>query len=409
MAEAEGKGGDAMAELVIVGSARTAFGKFGGALKGMKATQLGALAIEGALQRGGISSAAVDEVIMGMAVQAGAGQNPARQASILAGVSQTVPAETINKVCASGMRALTMASQIIRAGDAELIVAGGMESMSQVPYALTEARLGMRLGDGRAADLLLRDGLRCAFADMHMGDYADNIAAEYGISRLEQDAWALRSHERAVQSSLQGYFHSEIIPVPLPGAVPTKSHVFAIDKDEAPRGDTSADKLAALNPVFAAGNSGTITAGNAPGLNDGAAALVVATKSRALQDGYAPQAVLLGHAAVSVEPRNYPIAPAFAVQKLLQQHGLAMDAIDRFEINEAFAVVVLACGKLAGWDADKVNVHGGAIALGHPVGASGARIVITLINDLKRRGGGLGIAAICSGGGQGDAVLVRVE
>ncbi|RAP74953.1 acetyl-CoA C-acetyltransferase [Paenibacillus montanisoli] len=399
-----------MAELVIAGGARTAFGKFGGALKGMRAVQLGGIAIEGALGRGGIPPQAVDEVIMGMAVQAGAGQNPARQASLHAGIGNEVPAETINKVCASGMRALTMASQIIAAGDAELIVAGGMESMSQVPYALGEARFGLRLGDGRASDLLLRDGLTCAFAaDTHMGDYADSIAAEHGISRQEQDEWALRSHERAVQSSMQGYFDAEIIPVPLQGAAPAKSHVFAFDKDEAPRGDTSAAKLAALKPVFAAGSSGTITAGNAPGLNDGAAALVVASKAKALREGYAAQAVLLGHASVSVEPRNYPIAPAFAVQKLLRQQGLDLAAVDRFEINEAFAVVVLACGKLAGWDADKVNVHGGAIALGHPVGASGARIVLTLINGLKRRGGGLGVAAICSGGGQGDAVLIRVD
>ncbi|WP_308637987.1 acetyl-CoA C-acetyltransferase [Paenibacillus silvisoli] len=403
-----------MAELVILGGARTPFGKFGGALKGMRAVQLGGIAIEGALQRSGVSPQSVDEAIMGMAVQAGAGQNPARQAAILAGIGNGVPAETINKVCASGMRALTMASQIIAAGDAELMIAGGMESMSQAPHALGDARFGLRLGDGRAKDLLLRDGLTCAFApDTHMGDYADSIAAKHGISRQEQDEWALRSHERAVQSGMKGYFDAELIPVPLQGAASVQSHVFAFDKDEAPRGDTSAEKLAALKPVFAGigtgGGRGTITAGNAPGLNDGAAALVVASKAKALREGYPPRAVLLGHAAVSVEPRNYAIAPAFAVQKLLRQQGIDMAAVDLFEINEAFAVVVLACGKLAGWDAEKVNVHGGAIAIGHPVGASGARIVLTLINGLKQRGGGLGVAAICSGGGQGDAVLVRVE
>lgn len=400
----------AMAELVIAGGARTAFGKFGGALRGMRAVQLGGIAIQGALQKSGVQPQTVDEVMMGMAVQAGAGQNPARQAADYGGLPPAVPAETINKVCASGMRSLTLASQIIAAGDAELIVAGGMESMSSVPYSLPDARFGLRMGDSKVLDLLQRDGLRCAFADMHMGDYADTIAADYGITRLEQDEWALRSHERAVQASMQGVFLSEIIPVPLSAGTPaqTKSHVFAIDTDEAPRGDTSAQKLAALAPVFRGGSSGTITAGNAPGLNDGAAALVVASKERALRDGLAIRAELLGHAAVSVEPRNYPIAPAFAVQKLLAKQGLTLGAIDRFEINEAFAVVVLACSKLLGLEADKVNVHGGAIALGHPIGASGARIVLTLINSLERRGGGLGIAAICSGGGQGDAVLVRV-
>ncbi|REE55324.1 acetyl-CoA C-acetyltransferase [Paenibacillus taihuensis] len=398
-----------MAELVIAGGARTAFGKFGGALKGMRAVQLGGIAIHGALQKSGVQPQTVDEVMMGMAIQAGAGQNPARQAADHAGIPPAVPAETINKVCASGMRSLTLASQIIAAGDAELIVAGGMENMSDVPYALPGTRWGLRLGDSRVMDLLQRDGLRCAFADMHMGDYADTIAADYGITRLEQDEWALRSHERAVQASMQGVFLSEIIPVPLTGtAAQSKSHVFAIDTDEAPRGDTSAQKLAALSPVFRGGSSGTITAGNAPGLNDGAAALVVASKERALRDGLPVRAELLGHAAVSVEPRNYPIAPAFAVQKLLAKQGLPLSAIDRFEINEAFAVVVLACSKLLGLEADKVNVHGGAIAIGHPIGASGARIVLTLINSLERRGGGLGIAAICSGGGQGDAVLVRV-
>ncbi|WP_219839194.1 acetyl-CoA C-acyltransferase [Paenibacillus sp. R14(2021)] len=399
-----------MAETVIVGSARTPIGKFGGALKGFTAAELGGIAIQGALRRGGVAPQAVDEVIMGMAVGAGAGQNPARQAAMHAGLGAHVPAETVNKVCASGMRSLTLAAQVITAGDAELIVAGGMESMSSVPHALPDLRFGRRLGNGGAADLLLRDGLRCAFADRHMGDYADSIAAEYGISRTEQDEWALRSHERAVLGKLQGIFHSEIIPVPLAGGSPeSQSHVFAVDTDEAPRGDTSAAKLAALRPSFSADGTGTVTAGNAPGLNDGASALIVASKVRALREGYTPQAVLLGHAAVAVEPRLYPIAPVLAVQKLLQRQGLQLDAVDRIELNEAFAVVVLACGKLLGWDSSKVNVHGGAIALGHPVGASGARIVVTLMNGLRRRGGGLGIAAICSGGGQGDALLIRVD
>ncbi|QHW31310.1 acetyl-CoA C-acetyltransferase [Paenibacillus rhizovicinus] len=400
-----------MAETVIIGGARTPFGKFGGVLKGRPAVELGGIALQGALRRSGISPLSVDEVIMGMAIQAGAGQNPARQAALFAGFNAEVPAETVNKVCASGMRSITLASQIIAAGDAEIIAAGGMESMSNVPYAMRDYRFGKRMGDGTATDLLQRDGLRCATEGRHMGDYADSIAAEYGISRTEQDEWALRSHERAVQGILQGIFAAEIVPVPLEdGTPPAASHVFAVETDEPPRGDTSLKKLAALRPAFAAaGTTGTITAGNAPGVNDGAAAVIVTSKARAIREGCAPLATILGHAAVSLEPRLYPIAPALAVQKLLQRQGLQLDAVDRIELNEAFAAVVLACGRLLGWDSDKVNVHGGAIALGHPVGASGARIVGTLVNGLRRRGGGLGIAAVCSGGGQGDAVLIRVE
>lgn len=396
-------------ETVIIGSARTPFGKFGGGLAGLAGCELGGMALQGAIKRSGISPQDVDEVLMGMAIQAGAGQNPARQAALHAGIGAEIPAETVNKVCASGMRAITLASQIIGAGGAELVAAGGMESMSGVPYALPALRFGHRMGDASAVDLLLRDGLRCARSGGHMGDYADTVAAEYGITRLEQDEWALRSHERAVQGILQGIFHEEIVPVPVAAGTSAKSHVFAIDTDEAPRGDTSLEKLAALRPAFAGEGAGTITAGNAPGLNDGAAAVVVASKSRALRDGRIPLATIVGHAAVSTEPRLYPIAPALAIQKLLQKHGLQLQQIDRIELNEAFAAVVLACGKLLGWESDKVNVHGGAISLGHPVGASGARIVMTLVNGLRRRGGGLGIAAICSGGGQGDALLLRVD
>ncbi|MBM7568320.1 acetyl-CoA C-acyltransferase [Paenibacillus sacheonensis] len=428
-----------MSETVIIGSARTPFGKFGGALKGRTAAELGGIALQGALQRSGLASSSVDEVIMGMAIQAGAGQNPARQAALHAGFGAEIPAETVNKVCASGLRSITMGAQIIAAGDAEIIAAGGMESMSGVPHALRDYRFGRRMGDGAAADLMLGDGLRCAAGGGHMGDYADSLAASYGISRTEQDEWALRSHERAVQGILHRIFETEIVPVPLADGTPAASHVFAVDTDEPPRGDTSMEKLAALRPIFNAGGAaagavsisgagsgagsspgagafaesgagrGTITAGNAPGVNDGAAAVIVASQARALREGWAPLATIIGHAAISVEPHLYPIAPALAVQKLLRREGLQLDAVDRIELNEAFAAVVLACGKLLGWDADKVNVHGGAIALGHPVGASGARIVVTLINGLRRRGGGLGIAAICSGGGQGDALLIKVE
>lgn len=398
-----------MAETVIIGGARTPFGKFGGALKGRPAPELGGIALQGALRRSGVSALSVDEVLMGMAIQAGAGQNPARQAALFAGLGAEIPASTVNKVCASGLRSITMAAQIIAAGDAEIVAAGGMESMSSVPYALRDYRFGRRMGDSAVTDLLQRDGLRCATGGGLMGEYADGLAAEYGISRTEQDEWALRSHERAVQGILQGIFHAEIVAVPLDEGTPAASHVFAVDTDEPPRGDSSLKKLAALKPAFMLNGTGTITAGNAPGVNDGAAAVVVASKARALREGSAPLATIIGHAAVSTEPRLYPIAPALAVQKLLQRQGLQLDAIDRIELNEAFAAVVLACGRILGWESDKVNVNGGAIALGHPVGASGARIVVTLINALRRRGGGLGIAAICSGGGQGDALLLRVE
>ena len=264
---------------------------------------------------------------------------------------------------------------------------------------------GSDFGDGKVVDLLLHDGLHCAFDQMHMGDYANQIAAAYGVTRQAQDEWALRSQQRAVESIRKGIFKEEIIAAP----IMTKAGLsLDIDTDEAPRADTDAVKLASLRPAFN-GDGTTITAGNAPGLNDGAAALVVTTKERAVQSNQIPQASVLAHAAVSVEAKNYPITPALVVQKLLQQSGTNMQNIDLFEINEAFAVVVLASGIIAGWKDEKVNVHGGAIALGHPIGASGARIVLTLINGLKRRGGGLGIAAICSGGGQGDAVLIRVD
>ncbi|MFC5649308.1 acetyl-CoA C-acetyltransferase [Paenibacillus solisilvae] len=393
-----------MDEVVIVGGARTAFGKFGGVWKDKTAADLGGIAIGGALHRANVHHSEVDEVMMGMALQAGAGQNPARQAARSGGLDWQVPAETVNKVCASGLRSLTMASQVIRAGDAGVIVAGGMESMSQAPHMLSHARQGLRLGDGKIVDLLHRDGLHCAFDPMHMGDYANQIAAEYGVSRQAQDNWALRSQQRAVESIRSGFFHDEIVPA----AVVTKSGMsLTVETDEAPRPDTDAAKLAGLPLVF--NGAGTITAGNAPGINDGAAALVVMRKDRAVPGSSAPHALILAHAAVSVEARNFPITPALVIQKLLQQSGMDMQRIDLFEVNEAFAVVVLASGLIAGWDENKVNIHGGAIALGHPIGASGARIVLTLINGLRHRGGGYGIAAICSGGGQGDAVLIRVD
>jgi acetyl-CoA C-acetyltransferase len=390
-------------ETVIVGGARTAFGKFGGVFKDVKAVELGAAAIEGALLRSGLDAKDVDGVIMGIVLQAGAGQIPSRQAARLAGLDWSVPSETINKVCASGLRAVTLADQIIRAGDAEVIAAGGMESMSNAPYAVRNARWGIRMGDTGLIDLAVHDGLHCAFANVHMGTHGNRVAAEYGIGRKEQDDWALRSHVRAVDAIRQGKLAEEIVGVPVWG----KTGRVDILIDECPRADTDAEKLARLHPIF--GQDGTITSGNAPGLNDGAAVLMLMSKERALRGGYKPLGRIIGHVSVGEDAPYIATAPALAIRKLLHKTGVALQDIHLFEVNEAFAAVVLTSGKLLGWEAEKVNVNGGAISLGHPIGASGARILLTLIHELRRRGGGLGIASICSGGGQGDAILIRVD
>ncbi|MFO7263299.1 MAG: acetyl-CoA acetyltransferase [Bacillaceae bacterium G1] len=391
-------------QTVILSAARTPFGRFGGALSSLPAVQLGGAAIREALRRAGVSAEQVDEVIMGMVVQAGAGQIPSRQAARAAGIPWDVPTETINKVCASGLRSVTLADQIIRAGDAGLVVAGGMESMSNAPYALPRARWGMRMGHDRIYDLMIHDGLECAFDGVHMAVHGNRVAREYGIDRQAQDEWALRSHQRAIAAIDSGKLAEEIVPVEVPGK---KGAVHTVQEDEAPRRDTSLEKLAQLPPVFV--EDGTITAGNAPGVNDGAAALVLASRERAQELGVQPLAAIVAHAAVSVEAAYFPIAPAYAIQKLLKKVGMTLESIDLFEVNEAFAAVVLACQKITPWDEEKVNVNGGAVALGHPIGASGARILGTLVYELRRRGGGYGVAAICSGGGQGDAVLIRVD
>ncbi|MGM0883904.1 MAG: acetyl-CoA C-acetyltransferase [Bacillota bacterium] len=388
-----------MRETVIVGGARTAFGKFGGVFKDVKAVELGGAAIKGALQKSGVEAANVDGVIMGMVLQAGTGQIPSRQAARLAGLDWSVPSETINKVCASGLRAITLADQIIRSGDAEIIAAGGMESMSNAPYAVPFIRWGARMGDSELTDLMIHDGLLCAFANVHMAVHGSRLAAEYGISRAEQDDWALRSHLRAVSASRQGLFAEEIVSY-------TSARTI-VATDEGPRSDTDAGKLALLSPIFE--KNGTITAGNAPGVNDGAAALILMSKEEALRGGYKPLARIVGHATIGLEAPYLATSPAHAIRKLLQKTGVALENIHLFEVNEAFASVILTCGKILGWDAEKVNVNGGAIALGHPIGASGARIVLSLIYELLRRGGGLGIAAICSGGAQGDALLIQVD
>lgn len=392
-----------MGKTVIVSGVRTPFGKFGGALKSLEASQLGGIAIKESLKRAGIEAGQVGEVIMGSVLQGGQGQIPSRQAARHAGIPWEVKTETINKVCASGLRSVTMADQIIRAGDEEVIVAGGMESMSNAPYILKDARWGMRMGDKQIVDLMVHDGLTCSFDGCHMGVYGNTTAKEYEVSREEQDKWAFRSQERAVKAMEEGIFAEEIVPVEVPQR---KGDPLVVEHDEAPRKGTTVEGLGNLKPVF--GADGTITAGNAPGVNDGAGALVLMSEERAEKEGKQPMATILAHTAIAVEAKDFPQTPGLVINELLKKTGKTLEEIDLFEINEAFAAVALASGKIASLDEEKVNVHGGAVALGHPIGASGSRILITLIHELKRRGGGIGIAAICSGGGQGDAIMVQV-
>ncbi|MFD0618810.1 acetyl-CoA C-acetyltransferase [Paenibacillus sp. GCM10027629] len=388
-----------MQDTVIVSGCRTAFGKFGGMWRDVKAVDLGGAAIRGVLQRSPMDPADVDGVIMGMVLQAGVGQSPARQAAMLAGLSKHVTAETVNKVCASGLRAVTLADQMIRAGDGSIFVAGGMENMSQVPYAAPNMRWGVRMGSSELIDLMQYDGLLCAFEQVLMAQYGDEAAQEQGISREEQDEWALRSHNRAVAAITQGKIKDEVISV--------STSQGQRDTDECPRMDTNLQKLGQLKPIV--GDGGTVTAGNAPGVNDGAAAFLLMTKEEAARRSLTPLARIIGHTSIGMEARHIAQAPAVAIQKLLQKTGHRLDEIDLFEVNEAFAAVILTCSRMLAWDIERVNVNGGAIALGHPLGASGARILLSLIMELRRRGGGLGIAAICSGGAHGDAILVQVD
>ncbi|WP_106496000.1 acetyl-CoA C-acetyltransferase [Lentibacillus sp. Marseille-P4043] len=392
-----------MRKTVIVSGARTPFGKFGGALKSFTAAQLGGKTIREALDRAGLSESEIDEVIMGTVLQGGQGQIPSRQAAREAGIPWEVKTETINKVCASGLRSVTLADQLIRLGDEEVIVAGGMESMSNAPYYLPDARWGNRMGDKKVIDMMVHDGLTCSFKGIHMGNYGNSTAEEFGVTREQQDEWSLRSHQRAVEAIETGKFAEEIVALEVPQR---KGEPVVVDTDEAPRKDTSIEKLAKLRPAFA--QDGTVTAGNAPGVNDGACAFVVMSDEKAKALGKETMATVLGHAEVAVEAKDFPQTPGLVINKLLEKTGYTKDDIDLYEINEAFAVVSLASGQIAGIDPEKVNVNGGAVALGHPIGASGARIILTLIHELKRRGGGLGIAAICSGGGQGDAILIDV-
>lgn len=394
---------------VIVSAVRTPFGKLGGALKDLAAAELGARVIAEAIRRAGLDDPArssglpVDYVVMGMVVQAGAGQNPARQAAVKAGLPVEVPADVVNKICASGLRAVNVADLMIRCGEAGAVVAGGMESMSNAPHLLPGARWGLRLGEGRILDANVHDGLWCAFGGCHMGVYGSRVAAEFGITREQQDEWAYRSHMRALAAMREGRFNEEILPV----EVPAKGGTVTVSADEAPRPDTSLEKLAALKPAFEP--EGTITAGNAPGVNDGAGAMVLMSEERARALRIEPLATIVAQGQVSREPPYLHTVPYLSAELALRKAGLTRDDVALFEINEAFAAVTLTSIKLGGYDPEKVNVDGGAVALGHPIGASGARILMHLVYALRRRGGGYGVAAICSGGGQGEATVVKVD
>ena len=391
-----------MEKTVILDGARTPFGKFGGTLSSLTASQLGGIAIKEAITRSGVQAKEIDEVIMGCVLQGGQGQIVSRQAAREAGLPWEVKTETINKVCASGLRSVTLADQIIRLGDEEVIVAGGMESMSNAPYILPKERWGARMGDGRVVDMMVHDGLTCSFTGVHMGTYGNSTATDLELTREDQDAWAYQSHQRAIAAIEAGRLEEEIIPV----TVKERKGERIVAVDEAPRKDTTTERLAALKPAF--GADGTITAGNAPGINDGAGALVLMSEERARKQDKKIGAYIIGHAEVAVEAKDFPKTPGLVINALLEKTGKSLEEIDLFEINEAFAAVTLASGKIAGLDPEKVNVNGGAVALGHPIGASGARIILTLMYELKRRGGGIGIASICSGGGQGDAIMIEV-
>jgi acetyl-CoA C-acetyltransferase len=379
---------------VILSAVRTPFGKLGGSLAGYEATELGAIVIRAALDRAGVANEEVQYAIMGQVLQAGAGQAPSRQATIGAGLPIELGSDTINKVCASSIRAVEIADQMIRAGDHEVVVVGGMESMSNAPYALKKARYGYRLGDGTLIDLMTHDGLTSTFDQRHMVEQASFVSRELGISREDQDAWALRSHQRAIEAIEEGRFRDEIVPV----------GDFAVD--EGPRRDTSLEKLASLKPVF--DPEGTTTAGNAPGVNDGASALVVTSEEFARRRGLEPLATIVSQAYVADDFAYLARTPAKAGQAALAKAGKTIDDVERVELNEAFSSVVLNSARMLDVDPERVNVNGGAVALGHPIGASGGRILGTMIHELRRNGGGLGLAAICSGGGQGDALLVEV-
>jgi acetyl-CoA C-acetyltransferase len=395
----------ATGDVVVVGYARTPVGRFGGGLASLSAMELGGHAITGALASAGVEGDDVDYVVMGHVLQAGQGQITARQAAVAAGIPMTIASETINKVCLSGMTAISRARDLIRVGDAEVVVAGGMESMSTAPYVLDKARFGYRLGDGTLTDVMMHDGLTCAFDGCAMGLATDDFQRdkELGISREEQDAWSARSHERAARAWKDGGFDAEVVPVEVPQR---KGDPVTVTEDEGIRAGTTADSLAALRPAFT--KDGTITAGNASQISDGAAALVLASREVAEARGLPVLASITAWATVAGPDTSLHLQPANAIRRAAARAGVDPDGFDLYEINEAFASVAIASTRDLGVSEDVVNVNGGGVALGHPIGCSGARIVVSLVNELRRRGGGTGAAALCGGGGQGDALTVSV-
>ena len=387
---------------VILSAVRTPIGKYLGGLSSFTAPQLGAMVVREAVSRAGVDPAAVEEVIMGQVVQGGSGQAPARQALIHAGLPATIPAVTINKVCGSGLKAVMLASQAIKAGDAECIVAGGQESMSGAPHYVFGMRAGIKAGNQTMVDGMIHDGLWDSFGCCHMGEYAEYTAEKAGVTREDQDRFAYESHRKAIEATAAGKFKAEILPVQIPG----KGAPTTIAADEGPRKDTSVETLAKLKPVFRK-DRGTVTAGNAPGLNDGSSALVVSSLAFAKANGITPLARVTGYATGGGEPREIFFAPVQAVRNLMGRAGTTIGDYDLIEANEAFAVQALADGRELGWDWDRVNVHGGAVALGHPIGASGARVLTTLLYALRDRGSATGLATLCLGGG--NAVALSVE
>src|SRR5689334_11131453 len=389
-------------QAVIISAVRTPVGKFLGALKGFKATELGAMVVREAVKRAGVKPEDVDEVIMGCVIQAGLGQNPARQAALNGGLPNTVSAVTVNKVCGSGLKAVMMAAQGVQLGDTEIVVAGGMESMSNAPYLLPKGREGYRLGNGKILDSIIQDGLWCAFDDQHMGCTGEVVSERFHVSRAEQDEYALGSHRKAVAAIKAGKFKDEIVPVEIPQK---KGAPVIVDTDEPVREDTSLEQLSKLKPAFKEG--GTVTAGNSPGVNDGASAVVVTSEERARTLGVEPLGRIVAQATSGTEPKLVMMAPVEAIKKLIKKTGWSLKDVDLIELNEAFAVQIVAISRELNLDPDKINVNGGAVALGHAIGQSGSRILTTLLYELKRRNAHRGIAALCLGGG--NAVALAVE
>lgn len=391
-----------MRDVVIVAAKRTAVGSFGGGLSSLRADQLGSAVIKALLEETGIPAGQINEVVLGQVLTAGCGQNPARQAAINAGVPASVPAMTINKVCGSGLKAVHMAVQAIRNGDAELMIAGGQESMSQAPHVLPNSRNGQRMGDWNMVDTMIKDGLWDAFNDYHMGVTAENIVDKYGISREEQDEFAAASQQKAVAARSAGYFDGQIVPVSIPQR---KGDPLVVDKDENPRDGVTADGLGKLRPAFK--KDGTVTAGNASSLNDGAAAVIVCSADKAKELGLTPLATIKAHANAGVDPTIMGTGPIPASRRCLQLAGWSVDDLDLIEANEAFAAQAISVNRELGWDTNKVNVNGGAIAIGHPIGASGCRILVTLLHEMQRRDASKGLATLCIGGGMGVALAVE--